>query len=250
MIKKSLIILLIIISGLGIFGSKTLAQSELDPPDLLKVAEVDIGEIQATVRWTWSGDATQITHFDLYYQAGEEEVNYGNGDSGKEKCKDITNWGTAEGVGKNERDKQIFGLVPATWYCWKMRAVAIEGGISSGFAYGEPFFTNPSTAEENGTGGNGPGNGWAPIIPIPLKNPLEAETLWEAIDYLANFLLVLAFGIAPLLIIYAAFLLLFYRDDPKAINRAKTVILWTLIALSLILFAKGLPIVMKEALGG
>jgi len=93
-------------------------------------------------------------------------------------------------------------------------------------------------------GGEGPGG------LINLINPLKAQTLWEAINALINFLLLLAFGVAPILIIYAAFLLLTGRGDPRQINKAKIIILWTLIALAIILLAKGLPSIIKGALGG
>lgn len=86
-------------------------------------------------------------------------------------------------------------------------------------------------------------------IPI-LINPLKAKTLEEAINALINFLFFLAMAIAPILIIYAAFLLLTAHGDPKQISKAKTIIFWTVIALAIVLLAKGLPSVIKGVLGG
>lgn len=85
---------------------------------------------------------------------------------------------------------------------------------------------------------------------INLLNPLKANTLWEAIDALMNFLLLLAFVLGPILIAYAAFLLLFSGGDPRKTQTAKTIIYWVLIALAVILFAKGIPSVVKGVLGG
>jgi len=92
-------------------------------------------------------------------------------------------------------------------------------------------------------GGPGPG-------PIDLINPLKATTLWEAINALINFLVLLAFAVAPILIIYAAFLILTAAGKAEQINKAKTIIFLTLIALAIILLAKGLPSIIKGAVGG
>jgi len=96
-------------------------------------------------------------------------------------------------------------------------------------------------------GGDGDGDGG----PLDLINPLNKDTLWEAIDALINFLVLLAFAIGPILIIYAAFLILTAAGKAEQVNKAKTIILWTLIALAIVLLAKGLPsIIIKGALGG
>ncbi len=86
--------------------------------------------------------------------------------------------------------------------------------------------------------------------PIELINPLAADTLEEALNAFINFLFWLAVVVAPILIIYAGFLLLIAAGDPAKISKAKQVITWTLIALVIILFAKGLPALIKGVLGG
>ena len=85
---------------------------------------------------------------------------------------------------------------------------------------------------------------------IGLVNPLKANTLEEAINALINFLSFLAMVIAPILIIYAAFLLLTASGDVAKVNKAKTIILWTLVAVAIILLAKGLPSAVKGIFGG
>jgi len=101
--------------------------------------------------------------------------------------------------------------------------------------------------QEDGNGDGNGGNGW---FPIELKNPLAAKTLEEAIDALINFFFYLAFALAPLMIIYAAFLILTAGGRAEQINKGKTIILWTLIAIAIVLLAKGLPLVIKGAMGG
>ena len=95
-----------------------------------------------------------------------------------------------------------------------------------------------------------PNPGSDPGLSIILLNPLAAKTIWETIDALVNFLLLLSFAIAPILVIYAAFLILTAGGNPERINRGKTIIFWAMIGLLIILLAKALPSAIKGALGG
>ena len=82
---------------------------------------------------------------------------------------------------------------------------------------------------------------------IPLTNPFEGiGNLKEAADALMEFLLIVGFVVGPILIIYAGFLLLTKQGEPAAITQAKQIILWTIISLSIMLFAKGVPSVVKD----
>ncbi|MCP6719150.1 MAG: pilin [Patescibacteria group bacterium] len=131
-------------------------------------------------------------------------------------------------------------------YSWKITAYNEAGdNIDTSSVY--TFTTEqapPPPSEENGDGSGG-GSG-----PVGLGNPLKAKTLEEAVDALMNLLFVVGLLIAPILIIYAALILMFKHGDAMATNRAKAIILWTLIALSIILLAKGLPSIIRGALGG
>jgi len=97
----------------------------------------------------------------------------------------------------------------------------------------------------DGNGGNGGDNS-----PVDLTNPLQAKTLQEAIDAFVKFLFYLAMAVAPILIVYAGFLILTAGGDATKIKKARQIILWTLIAVAIILFAKGFPALIKGALGG
>ena len=85
--------------------------------------------------------------------------------------------------------------------------------------------------------------------PIDLDNPLNQGSLCDAIDALINFLFVLSLAVAPILLIYAGFTLLTKSGDPEAIAKAKKIITWTLIGLSVVLFAKGVPSIVMGVLG-
>lgn len=129
-------------------------------------------------------------------------------------------------------------------YTWRVTAYNAEGQpIDSSpdytFTTGQPPAPPP---DGNGNDGNG--------SPIGLINPLQAETLQEAIDALIKFLFYLAMAVAPILIVYAGFLILTAGGDATKITKAKQIILWTLIAVAIILLAKGFPSLIKGALGG
>jgi hypothetical protein len=126
-------------------------------------------------------------------------------------------------------------------YTWRITAYNAESiPIDSSSDYTFSTEQAPAPPPNGGNGGNGGG------IPIGIINPLDADTLGEAINNLLNFLFFLGMAIGPILIIYAAFLLLTAAGDAAKVNRAKTIIFWTLIALAIILLAKGLPSALKE----
>lgn len=85
---------------------------------------------------------------------------------------------------------------------------------------------------------------------IELISPIDAETLEEAIDALLAFLLYLAFALAPIVIIYGAFLIMTSAGRSERINRGKQIILLALIAMALVLFARALSDLIKGTLGG
>ncbi|MFH1462341.1 MAG: hypothetical protein ABIG08_01405 [bacterium] len=145
---------------------------------------------------------------------------------------------------------QLQGLTPLRYYCWRVRA---ESVTVSDWVIGPRFLTLNLTRDDgdNGSkppGGELPGNGDGGTP--EYWNPLQAETLEEALQYLINLLFYLAMVLGPLFVIYAAFLMLTAAGDPVKINKAKTVLFWTLAALAIILFARGLPEVIKGAFGG
>jgi len=131
-------------------------------------------------------------------------------------------------------------------YTWRVIAYNIAGvPIDSSAEY--TFSTEQMPAPPGPPGGSGGSVGGGPF---GLTNPLDADTLQEALDRFLNFLFFLAIALAPILIIYAAFLILTSGGDAAKINRGKQIILWTLIAFALVLFAKGFPALIKGAFGG
>ena len=128
-------------------------------------------------------------------------------------------------------------------YTWRVVAYNVTGTpIDSSPEY--TFSTESMPAPPGPPNGNGGGG------TFDLTNPLDAETLQEALNSFLNFLFFLAMALAPILIIYAAYLILTSGGDATKINRGKQIILWTLIAVAIVLFAKGFPALIKGAFGG
>lgn len=135
----------------------------------------------------------------------------------------------------------VTGLTPNKPYLWQVQSC--DAALCSNWNYPPRSFQTEELVPPS-NGGNDDG------IPIGLLNPLKAKTLEEAINAFINFLFFLAMAIAPILIIYAAFLLLTAAGDAAKIRKARQIILWTLVAVAIILLAKGLPSIIKGAMGG
>lgn len=140
-----------------------------------------------------------------------------------------------------------------SFYMWGVTAYGIAGNPIDSSLPKWSFTTEQEPAAPTPTPpppSPGPSPGPGPGLPINLVNPLKATSLGEVIDALLNFLFVLAFTLAPLMIIYAAILIMTAGGNAPQINKGRTIILWTLASLAIILLAKGLPAIIRGALGG
>ena len=146
-------------------------------------------------------------------------------------------------VGTPNYSYSLRGLEEDQAYEWRIKAEAPNPIHDSSYTDGDQIITpaapivEPEEEEEGEEGGE----------PIELMSLFEnIGNLREATDALMEFLLLAGFAIGPILIIYAGFLLLTKQDDPTAAGKAKNIILWTIISLSIMLFAKGIPAVVKD----
>lgn len=139
--------------------------------------------------------------------------------------------------------KQITGLSPLEDYEWWVRVCATDQQYCDNWSERRSFLTQDLTPPPDDGDGDGTG-------PVDLTNPLQAGTLQEAVDAFIKFLFYLAMAVAPILIVYAGFLILTAGGDATKIKKARQIILWTLVAVAVILFAKGFPALIKGALGG
>lgn len=81
---------------------------------------------------------------------------------------------------------------------------------------------------------------------VRIENPLKANTFWEFIDNIINFIFYLAIAIAPIMFIIAGFWFIGAAGDPEKIKTAKQMILWTLVGLVIVFSAKGLIALFQE----
>ena len=218
--KKFLIIFLTAILGLIFF--KVDFCLALNEPENLNVPAV--GEASSTLKWYWSENGGTLKQFKILYKETGADIwtaRYPVADAGT-----IT--------------YSLMGLNENATYQWRVKAEAENAKNDGDFVDGPEFTTiqvqAPPSLEENSGG------------ILSFKNPLNQENLWDAIDAVIDFFVLAAFAIAPILIIYSAFLMLFAAGDAVKITRAKSIISWTVIALMVTLFAKILPSTIKGIL--
>jgi hypothetical protein len=96
----------------------------------------------------------------------------------------------------------------------------------------------------------GPSCGIIPHGPVTILNIITALTLEEAVNRILNFLFFLALALAVIMILYAAFLLMTSHGNDKQVTKAKTIMTWTIMALAIILLAKGLASAIRGIITG
>jgi len=170
-----------------------------------------------------------VDHFELYYKSTDE-----------------TNW---QDKYPSISQYQVTGLSPEKTYQWYVVGCGDPDCAVSAASPLCSFITEAIAPPPDGDG-DGDEDGGGDGSPIGLLNPLQCQTLACAIDAFINFLFLLAMAVAPILIVYASFLILTAGGDATKIKKARQIILWTLVAVAIILFAKGFPGVIKGALGG
>lgn len=85
---------------------------------------------------------------------------------------------------------------------------------------------------------------------ITIRNPLTEGTQFEDIvDNLIDFVFNIAIVLAPLTTIIAGFLLVTAGGNLEQINKAKAMIVWSIIGFLIILLAKGIMAVIMNLLG-
>jgi len=82
-----------------------------------------------------------------------------------------------------------------------------------------------------------------------LENPLEAKSFEELSNRIISFIFNIAVVLAPLMIIIGAAFLVTSGGDPKRVTTGKTIIIYTLIGLVIVLLARGIMTMIEEILG-
>ncbi len=135
----------------------------------------------------------------------------------------------------------------ADTYCWKVRADFEPDTVFSS----TPWWTfstellpgPPPPPPGGGPPGDGPGGG-----DFGDLNPISSKTLAGLFDKIFSFLFGLAIFIVPVIVIYAAFLMLMGGGDPVKLQKGRMILFWTAVAFILILVSRGLPAVFRNLL--
>jgi hypothetical protein len=80
---------------------------------------------------------------------------------------------------------------------------------------------------------------------ITITNPLRFGTFQELINAIVNFLFTISLALSSVMVVIAGYHFVTASGDPKKIQTAKNIILYTLIGLGVIFFAKALNGILK-----
>ncbi len=84
---------------------------------------------------------------------------------------------------------------------------------------------------------------------VKIENPLKADTFWELMESIVEFLFVLSLFIGALMIVVAAFYFLTSAGDPEKIKTAKNIIIWTLVGIIVLFLSVALTRAITDMLG-
>lgn len=84
---------------------------------------------------------------------------------------------------------------------------------------------------------------------VTIPNPLQADTFTELLNSIIDFIFVLSFPIATIMILVAGFYFITARGEPERIETAKKIITWALIGLVIVIASKGLVKLLGEIIG-
>lgn len=86
-------------------------------------------------------------------------------------------------------------------------------------------------------------------ITIKFENPLTKEKIEDVISGIIDFIFLVAIVLVPIIILFGAFSFLTSGGDPRKVDTAKKIILYSLIGLFIVIFAKGIVYLIREMLG-
>jgi heme/copper-type cytochrome/quinol oxidase subunit 2 len=84
---------------------------------------------------------------------------------------------------------------------------------------------------------------------IKIDNPLAYKSFDEIINAVINFIFWVGLAVTPLMIVIAGFMILTARDDASKVEQGRKIIIYTMVGLFIILFAKGLISVLNQVMG-
>ena len=89
----------------------------------------------------------------------------------------------------------------------------------------------------------------AMAVVIEIQNPLTATSFEAIVANLIDFIFKIATVLAPLMIIIGAALFITSAGNLQQVDRAKKIIIYTVIGFAIVLLAKGILAMIKQLLG-
>jgi len=86
-------------------------------------------------------------------------------------------------------------------------------------------------------------------IVIKFENPLTKGEIEDVVAGVIDFIFLVAMVLVPIIILFGAFSFLTSGGDPAKTKMAKKIILYSLIGLFIIIFAKGIVYLIRQMLG-
>lgn len=149
---------------------------------------------------------------------------------------------------KTLHEYQIAGLNENQAYEWTIMAEATNPSNNSSETPGPNFTTLSGGGGETPPGDVPPGDGPGGSGSGKIENPISATDIFDLLNKILNFLFALSIFIVPVIVIYAAFLMLMGGGDPVKLQKGRMILFWTAIAFILILVSRGLPVVLRNLL--
>ena len=86
-------------------------------------------------------------------------------------------------------------------------------------------------------------------VNVEFTNPITSNTLDQVISNLIDFAFTIVLVIAVIAILVGAFFIVSSSGDPKKVEQGKQIVWWALIAVGIVLLAKGFVILLRALLG-
>jgi len=86
------------------------------------------------------------------------------------------------------------------------------------------------------------------VLAVTIENPIDADTFEELIENIITFIFNIALALVPLMIVIAGVYFVTAAGNPEQVQKAKGIILYTLIGFIIILLARGFVEFLKQIL--
>jgi hypothetical protein len=84
---------------------------------------------------------------------------------------------------------------------------------------------------------------------VTFENPIQSATFQDIINRIIDFLFYLALAVAPIMVLFGGYKVLTAGESENNLGEGKKIIIYTIIGLLIVLFAKGIVSMLKGVMG-